>query len=422
MIKSVKIEGFAFRLCLIAAGAAILTIGYFFAKWCFANAVAANAVNLEMAELAISLAPNDSQSHYAMAILEDKNFSAESSARALAEFETAVALNPQDYRLWLALGRARERNGDAAGAESAVRKSLELAPNYALVQWTFGNILLRRGKNQEAFAELALAAAKNPDYRLPLINTAWQISDGDFETLKRNIGDSAAINSALVLFLTKQKRFDEAAQIWNNLPAADRKTIYKTDGEQFYGELLTAKKYRLAIQVRQSLAISENEEKFVAGKISNGGFETDIGRNQTEFFDWKIADGGEPQIGVSEEQKNSGGRSLMLIFNSLDGREFRQISQTVAVESNRRYNLEFFYKSDLKTTTTFAWDIIDTSDGKVLAVSNAVAANAAWTNLNTEFTTGTATEAVTVRLVRAACKSIVCPVTGKIWFDDFSIK
>lgn len=423
MIKSFKIETVAARAFLAGAILLCLTAVFFFAKWCFAHAIAARAPAREVAELAVSLAPNDPQSHYAAAILNAKSFALEDSAKALAEFERAVALAPHDYRLWVALGKARERGGDAAGAESALRKASELAPNYAAVRWMLGNIILRRGeRNEEAFAELIRAAENDKNYRLPAINTAWQLFGGDFESVRRHIGTSATINSALALFLVKQKRFEDAVRIWENLPADEQKTVYRTDGEMLFSELIAAKKFRSALQIWRTFDALPEAEKFALGKVYNGGFETTLERVRAGVFDWQIADGAQPQIGPNDEQKNGGNRSLFIIFNSYDGKDFRAVSQTVAVESGRQYALDFFYKSDLKTAATLRWEIADAADGKVIAAANPIAAKANWTNLRTVFSTAATTEAVTIRLARDACKSIVCPITGKVWFDDFSIE
>jgi len=146
MIKSIKLESASTRTVLVIAGLCCLTASFFFAKWCFANAIATQALLKEVAELSVVLAPNDPQTHYALAVLNEKTFLPEDLTKSLAEFEQATALAPHDFRLWLALGKARERRGDAAGAELALRRTSELAPNYAQIQWTLGNILLRRGK------------------------------------------------------------------------------------------------------------------------------------------------------------------------------------------------------------------------------------------------------------------------------------
>ncbi len=422
MIKSFKIESVTQRTLLIGASLLCLTLLAFFVKWCLADTIAARAPGREVAEWTVNLAPNDPQTHYALAVLTEKNFVPEDLARSLTEYERAAALAPHDYRLWLALGKARERSGDAAGAELALRKASALAPNYAPVSWSLGNALLRGGKPDEAFAEIRKAAESDPNYRLPAINTAWQIYDGNLGTVRRMLGDSANISFALVSFLAKQKRFAEAAQIWNGLPDADKKSAYKTDGEQLLAELLATNQFREAQRVERSINEQPDAENFAVGKIYNGGFELPLAREKASVFDWRIADGAQPQIGPNTEQKHGGGTSLFFIFNSGDGRDFRAVSQTVAVESARKYTFEFFYKAELKTSTTLRWEAADAADGKVLAVGKPILSNADWTGATAEFTTSAATEAVNIRLVREECKSVICPISGKLWFDDFQLR
>jgi len=421
VIKSIKLENAFNRTVLIIAGFLCLAAIVFFAKWCFANAIAAQAPFKEVAELSIDLAPNDPQTHYALAVLNDKTFLPEDLPKSLSGFEQAVALSPNDFRLWLAYGKARERSGDGEGAELALRKALEFAPNYAQVQWTLGNVLLRRGKIREAIFEIRRAAESDMNYRIPAVAAAWQIFDGNLASIKQNMGDSANLNSALVMFLAKQKRFAEAVEIWNALPAEEKKTTLKTDGEELFGELIAAKQYRAALEIQTSIDDKSNAENFAPGTIFNGGFEAEVKREKANVFDWQIADGGQPQIGFDDNQKVGGNRSLVIIFNSTDGKDFRQVSQIIAVESARKYSFSTFYKSDLKTSGTLRWEIVNDSNGKVLATTNPISANADWTNLKTEFVTAAGTEAVTVRLVRESCKSIICPIAGKVWFDDFSV-
>jgi tetratricopeptide (TPR) repeat protein len=421
MIKSIKLETASSRTVLIIAGFLCLAATVFFAKWCFANAIAAQATFKEVAELSVNLAPNDPQTHYALGVMNEKTFLSEDLPKSVKEFEQAVALSPNDFRLWLVYGKARERSGDGAGAELALRKTLEFAPNYAQVQWTLGNILLRRGESREAFFEIRRAAESDKNYRIPAVAAAWQIFDGSLANVKQNIGDSPNLNSALMVFLANQKRFAEAVEIWNALPAEEKKTTLKKEGEALFELLIAAKQYRAALQIQTSIDDGSNAENFVPGKIFNSGFEAEVKREKANVFDWQIADGGQPQIGFDDNQKAGGTRSLVIIFNSPDGRDFRQVSQLIAVEASRKYGFSLFYKSDLKTSGTVRWEIVDDSNGKVLATTIPISTNADWTNLKTEFVTAASTEAVTVRLVRESCKSIICPIAGKVWFDDFSI-
>ena len=425
MIKTVKLENSAWRIVLTGAALFCLMGIFFFAKWAFANTIALQSVSQservnpqEMGEFAINLASSDPQTHYALAVLYDKSFVPDDQLKSLAEYELATSLAPNDFRLWLALGKARERNGDAAGAENALRKTVSLAPNYSQVHWTLGNILLRQGKTAEAFAEIRQAAENDATYASPAVLTAWQTFDGDIPQINQNLGDSSQTRVALAVFAAKQKRFDEAFETWNSLPDTDKKTVFKQNSDELFKLLLEAKKYRTALQIQKQ--ISETAS-FSVGKISNGDFESNEKTAQKSIFEWQIADGAQPQSGIDASQKHGGSNSFGFVFNSLTGRDFREFSQTVAVEPAKKYIFETFYKTELKTSATLRWEITNAADGKVLAATEAVSANADWTSLGTEFTAPDNSEAVIIRLVREQCKSAVCPISGKVWFDDFNL-
>lgn len=420
--KSIVLETALTRAVLPIAMLICLAAIVFFVKWFFANSISAQAPSKDVAEFSVGLAPNDPQTHYALAVLNEKTFLPADLSKSLTEFEQATALAPYDFRLWLALGKARERRGDAAGAEAALRQALALAPNYAAAQWTLGNVLLRQGKTAEAFNEIRRAATANDAaYKNQTITTAWQIFDGDLAAVRQHIGDAPNLNAALAVFLAKAKRFDEALEIWNRLSPEEKKTNLKSDGENLFGEMLAGKKYRDARRVQQSFDDQPEAERFAPGKIFNGGFETEVMREKAGIFDWRIADGAQPQIGFDDAQRHGGNRSLVIIYNSANGKDFRLVSQMAVVKAGKTYQFELFYKADLKTAAAFRWEVVDAADDKVLATTGAISTNADWTNLKAEFTTAENTQAVTLRLARESCKSIICPISGKVWFDDFAI-
>jgi tetratricopeptide (TPR) repeat protein len=418
-IKSIKLESPSRRVALLVAVLIALAGVFFFAKWCFGTTLAMQSVYFEVAEFAIKLSPSDPQTHFALAALREKSLMMEDAPKSVAEYEQATALSPYDFRLWLALGKARERNGDAAGAEKALRRALELAPNYAEVQWIFGNALLRQGKTDEAFAEIRKSVAGDAKYVSPAVATAWQILDGNLAEVRKILGDSPPVNSALAVFLAKQKRFEEALNIWNGLPENEKQTTLKPNGEEILKEMIAAKKYRGALEIQKQIGGASGG--VAVGKIANGGFEDGLKDSAQSVFDWHIQEGAEPKIGPNNEQKHGGNLSLVINFNSPTGKEFRTISQTVPVEAGKKYSFETFYKSELKTSATLRWEIVDASDGRLLSITSAIAGNADWTRLTTDFSAPENAEAVTVRLAREACKSGVCPISGSVWFDDFLI-
>jgi hypothetical protein len=80
-----------------------------------------------------------------------------------------------------------------------------------------------------------------------------------------------------------------------------------------------------------------------------------------------------------------------------------------------------FYRGEVKSAATLHWQVVAAVGGKILATTPAMSAAAGWTNLKVEFTVPENNEAVVVRFVRDACRNVVCPASGKFWFDDFSL-
>lgn len=417
-LKAIELKTSTEKIGLIVIGL-ICVGGFLFAfKWCFGSALASRADRKQIAELGISFAPGDPQTHFTLAILNEKTFLPEDFQKAVEEYEKAVAFSPNDYRLWFQLGKVRERNGDSAGAENALRKSLELAPNYSEVQWTFGNLLLRQGKSAEAFSLMRQAADGNDRFIDPAVSIAWQIFDNDISQVKQNIGNSPKITAALASFLLKQERFDEAFDAWNSLPSEERKTTFRQRGEEIYNQLISAKKYQDAIKIWAEIADNDNQ-KYEIGKITDGGFEINEKQAKVSIFDWQIADGAQPLIGVDTENIHGGKLSRRIIFNSPNGADFRQVSQTVAIEAGKTYQFEMFYRSDLKTLATLKWEIVNGLDGQILTATAPVAANSDWTNLKAVVTVPANVEAIIIRLARVSCNSAICPISGSVWFDDF---
>jgi Tfp pilus assembly protein PilF len=419
-VKSIPLNSVARHVILPVAGLFCLLLVFFAVKWYLANMISARAEQRELAQLSADLAPADPQSFYALAVLDDKSFLPEDLPKSLGEFEQAVALSPNDYRLWFALARARERSGDAEGAENAMRRALALAPHYAQVQWALGNILLRRGKTNEAFAEIRRAVEGDASFANPAVSTAWQIFDGDLAPISQAVGDSAQAKSALSAFLARQKRFDEAFEAWNALSENDKRETYRQSSDELLRHLLQAKKFRDALSVQTQIDLSETE-KPVAEKITNAGFETKVNTASPGIFEWQIADGVQPTIGVDDKHRKSGSYSLIMAFNSANGQDFRAVHQTIVVAPNEKYKFEVFFRSELKTSATLKWEIVDAADGKILAATEALAGNSDWSALKAAFTASPNTEAVTIRLARVSCGTAVCPISGKVWFDDFSL-
>jgi superkiller protein 3 len=84
--------------------------------------------------------------------------------QAIAEFETAVEINPAYTGAYNNLGNALLEKGDAGGAIASFQRGLEIDPSYAAAWNNLGNAMRDIGRFDVAVTEYRKALAINPDY------------------------------------------------------------------------------------------------------------------------------------------------------------------------------------------------------------------------------------------------------------------
>ncbi len=424
-LKILKISPGVARVLIVAAAIACLISAWFFIKWNFANAIASRMdptrpESKTVADWLTRVAPNDPQTHFTAAALFEKTLDPEDLTRSLIEYETAAALSPNNYAMWLYLAKARSMTGDTEGAEAAFRRALHLGPNYSTVQWTFGNFLIRQGNTDEGFSLIAKAASSDPAYTSAAVVMAMQIFGGDAADVRRSLGEGDVTNAAFAQVLVGQKRYDDAYAAWSQL--TDKTGKFKTLGETLTAQMADSKKFRLAALIKSDL-IAEGAPKPEVGRIGNGGFEDGVKLRNAGLFEWQIDEGSEPQIGLSDGQKRTGKYSLWMLFDTFQTAAFRNISQTIPVVPGAEYEFEVFYRSDVKTNARLRWEVAEAATGGTLAATEPMAAAAEWVRLGARFTVPqTASDGIIIRLARDGCIGPSCPITGRMSFDDFSLR
>jgi thioredoxin-like negative regulator of GroEL len=362
----------------------------------------------------------DPNAHLLAAVYYDKTFDAEDATRSLSEYQRATDLAPNNYFLWLDLARARDRSGETDAAEAAFKRSMELAPNYSEVQWAYGNFLLRQGRDDEGFALIAKSAISDPRLSGPAVSIVLQVTAGDVAATRRLLGGDPSVDSALASALAAQKRYDEALNSWLQIPLELRRDKYRPAGESLLNTFMAAGSYRAAAVVADDLAESE-DAKPVVGRVMNGSFESEVKLRNAGVFEWQIADGDQPQIGLSETQLRSGRYGLTISFATFRPEGFRDVSQTIPVASGASYRLELWYKGKLKTDARFKWEVTDAANGGVLGSTGDLVPASDWTQASASFVVPADTQGIRIRLVREGCGGAACPVAGILAFDDFDL-
>jgi tetratricopeptide (TPR) repeat protein len=408
---------------LLAAG----VWSYFVVRWYTGNTLAeyfnSSGNDLRVAEMARSFAPDDPLTHWRMAQVTQKNLPLDQQVQAIAEYEKAVSLSPNDYRFWMSLGTASEQAGETAKAEQALRRAVELAPAYSYPRWYLGNLLLRNGRYDEAFAELRLASQADPQLQPQQFNLIWEVYNNDPDALQKSVGESPKARAEFGLYLLGRQKFEDGLRMWESLKVDEKRSNRQT-GEAIVTNLIAAHRFHDAVRVWNDIV----NEKFraEAGRVFDGGFEEASSYGQEMVFGWQVKGVQGLQIGI-DDRSHGGANSLRLIFHVRTNIEDVNIVQLVPVAPNTEYDFEFYVATEkIETGSPPLVLLVDPTTSGVLAASPAAAIGTSeWNRVGLTFKTGGKTEAVMIKVARPSCgtkEAPICPIFGSVWYDDFSLK
>lgn len=414
----------ALRRLLPPLASVILFSACALAAWASARAGAARllaryagvAARAEPAQLAVELSPSDAETHSARGSVL---FGMKETGGALAEFERAAALRPRDYFVWLQLGRARDEAGDSDGAARALQEAIRLAPFYSEPRWQYGNVLYRRGRLDEGFDQMRRAAESNPSLYPAFADLAWGTYKGDalsVVAVVRPHTDEQRL--ALARLFARNGKTDDALALLRasgELDADERKAVLF--------EFLKARQFRAAYEV---WARGHGVAPEGSGVFNDPGFEGPVNLSE-RGFGWRQEHAvSGVTLSLDDRAPNSGSRSLLLEWAGEPNPGPTIISQLMLVEPGARYRLSFAARTEgVKAGALPLVFVADESadDERVLAESRTLPQGTSpWQQYEVEFAAGAKTEAVLVGVRRQGCESSPCPMFGRVWLDDFSLR
>jgi Flp pilus assembly protein TadD len=404
-----------------------LTLSWFVVRWYLGNTIAeylnSEQPQLETARMAVSWAPSDPLPHWRLAKLIQSSLPSDQISLAVAEYEKAVSLAPNDYRFWMDLGAALEQAGDSDRAEKAMREAVRLAPSYSYPSWHLGNLLLREGRYPEAFTELHRASEANDALRPQLFNLAWQVNKDDFESLKTSIGNGPEARAQFSQYLLSRGRFDEGLRFWNTLSDVEKRANHAA-ALSMIDNVIAAKRYHQAVEIWNNIAPG-NAARAELGRVVDGGFDENVTHGPGAVFSWQFQSTSPVQTGIDSNVGHTGDRSFRILFQVRSKLEALNVFQLVPVRANTQYDFEYYLKTDkLVSAATPVVAVSDASDESIL-VSSEPAPNGDndWQRISLSFKTGAKTEAVKLKISPTSCgEESVCPIFGTVWYDDFNLK
>ncbi|HEY0346684.1 MAG TPA: tetratricopeptide repeat protein [Pyrinomonadaceae bacterium] len=418
----------ALRWLLLLPAILALTGAWFAMRWYVGNTIAEytatpDADGIEMVRMATRWAPGDALPHWRLAFFEEKNFSAENLAASVREYELAVQAEPYDYRYWMELGRALEATGDDTSGEKALRRAVELAPSYSHPRWQYGNLLLRQGRTDDAFAQLSRAAEADELMQAPVFALASQVFGDDTDKIVRAL-PSTSLRLQIALNLINSGKSDDALRIVRTVSRSDRQSNREVT-EQVVKSLIANHQFRAALALLSEIEPDANQLP-ETGQFWNGGFEMPLTLPDPKPFHWMIESRTQAQFSLDGARAHSGRDSLRIVFKSAGKIESIPITQTVIVEPDTQYKFQFYQRTEALTSASTPFVVVSDTSGhdKLTSSPPLPSGTTDWQPVTLTFKTMPKQDGILISLYRSPCseKDPVCPIFGTVWYDDFTLQ
>ena len=413
------------NLLSIVVVALLLVFGWFAIRTqigsMLANQTSTSADNaVEMAQSASALAPLDARPKWLESVKLRQSFSNEDLDRSVALLQDAVRRSPNDFRFWTELARGYEQGERYADSETALRRAIEIAPNYAVPHWQLGNFLLRQDRVDEAKAELRRTADTSSVYRDQVYALAWDHFGKDPARVEELASDSADARANLANFYSGREAGRDSLRIWNTL-SLDQRSRYESLGRQIAWRLYQIGYVRESLSIARDVGLARDAQDET---VNNGGFERFIGDSDESLFGWMIFRNDSKFDALPDSQvKAEGSRSLKVTFRNYIKPDLYNVAQQVTVQPGKRYRLSFKVRTDnLRSGGGPYLEVLAVKKWTRLAASEPFPIGSEdWQDYFVDFTVPSNVEGVELRTVRVFCGD-ECPIAGSFWYDDFRLQ
>jgi hypothetical protein len=410
-------------LALLVGLAAVAAAAFGVVRW-FEGARGRGAEDKAALERALAAAPDDARLHHRLGQWEQFSLAEGDSRRALAHFQRATELNPHESAYWLDLADARLFAGNAAGAEAAAAKALEVDPRTPRTLWRVGNFWLRTAAPARAFPYFRRVLETDPPLT-PLVVQVCHRTFRDPEVLLRELLPPEP--PFLLAYLRQLVREGDAeapaaGRVWEKLvetgrPFEAREALFYLDYTIRTRHLAQAVKAwadlrRLRRLPGPAAAPELLHNPDLAAPILNGG------------FDWRID--AVAHVGVSLGPGRRGERppAVIIRFSGEDNLYYRGFYQYAVVEPNRRYRFQAWLRTDSITTESGPrLEVVDVyAGGRLLGRSPGMVGTSEWAPEQVEFASGPETRLVRVGLTRLPSRRLGGEIRGAVFAGEFSLQ
>lgn len=340
---------------------------------------------------------------------------------AVSNFEHAVKVDPLSENYWLDLAAAYDANGNTAGAENAYEEARKVYPTSAVVDWNYGNFLLREGKQAQGFDEIRRAVRGDPNLLTLAISRVWHSSEDVNQLLDHVIPPNVNSYFQALDFFGSIQQVQPALAVWQRLVDL-KQPIALARTYNFFYLLVHANDSDDALHVwNQAVAAAGKPGLAVRGAslVSDGKFEEGFPNGG---LGWQWATQGGTVIDFDSATPNGKGRSIRLDFSGTVNSDIAEPVQVVAVQPGQTYHFHAAIRTDqISTDSGMRFLIDDALQGGMSVQTENLTGSHPWTNVDLDVTTTPRTHFLSIELFREPSRRFDNKLSGTVWVADVSL-
>ncbi len=381
----------------------------------FATRLAA-APNVPNLQKAIRLEPTNAE--YRELLGRNLALSGANLDEAIANYRTAVHLNPYDARSWLDLAGAYQIAGHTSEQEDSVEHAVEADPNTPHVAWEAANFFLLQGEREKALHSFGVVLANDPGMVDAALQLCWRVTGDANQIVTQVLPPRPELYLSFLHLLIAKQEVAAAETVWSHLIALNQE--FSTKLAFPYFRFLIAKQEVAAAQTawQQAAAVNRSLQAYLPTRenlVVNGGFEENV---LNGGFDWWYQSPPHAALAIDTSEFSGGTRSLSITFDGQNPGD-AGISQFIPVKPNTDYEFSAEYRAEeLDTASGPRFSISDPYTGVSYLLSDDILGTNPWRPEQAQFHTGPSAKLVMLRIVRQPADPLI---RGKLWIDDLKL-
>jgi tetratricopeptide (TPR) repeat protein len=334
---------------------------------------------------------------------------------AIADYRTAVHLNPYEARYWLDLASSYQVAGQTDLQAQSVEHAVEADPTTPHVAWEAANFFLIQGNLGKALPYFRTVLDNDPDAVDYALQLCWRATGDVNQMFDQALPRRSDLYLSFLDLLVSKQEVAAAESAWNHLIGLQQ-TFPAKLSFPYFRFLLAKQEVSTAMAGWQQLAQVDQEiQPYLASRenlIVNGGFEENL---LNGGFDWWYESNPHAALAIDTDLFYAGTRSLSVTF---DGRNAPDagIAQLIAVKPDTDY--EFSAESrtqDIDSASGPRFAISDAYTNTSYVLTDDLLGTNPWHKQQARFRTGPTANLLFLKVVRQPAAPLI---RGKLWIDD----